>query len=94
MNEYEKKYVTHDLDLALIVHGLKMVSHYLIGRRFCLITYHCDLKYLFNQTSLNARQVMWMALINEFDFETKHIKGKKKKVVDALSQSVYAIHLT
>jgi hypothetical protein len=54
---------------------------------------HCGLKYLFDQLRLNARQYGWMALINEFDFEIKNIKGKEKKVATALSQRVQKIHL-
>ena len=34
-----------------------------------------------------------MALLSEFDFEIKHIKGKKNRVVDALSRSTKTIHL-
>jgi hypothetical protein len=34
-----------------------------------------------------------MALLSEFDFEIKHIKGKENKVVDALSRSMKTIHL-
>ena len=39
---------------------------------------------------LNARQARWMALLSEFDFEIKHIKGKENKVVNALSISMKA----
>jgi hypothetical protein len=75
-NGHDQKYVTHDLELAAIVHALKMWRNYLLGRRFLLITYHCGLEYLFDQLRLNDRHVIWMTLINEFDFEIKHIKGK------------------
>ena len=34
-----------------------------------------------------------MALLNEFDFEIKHIKGKENRVADALSRSMKKIHL-
>ena len=34
-----------------------------------------------------------MALLSEFDFEIKHIKGKENRVVDALSKSMKIIHL-
>ena len=34
-----------------------------------------------------------MALLSEFDFEIKHIKGKENRVVDALSRSMKVIHL-
>jgi hypothetical protein len=49
---------------------------------------HCGMKYLFEQPRLNARQSKWMALINEFDFEIKHIKGKENKVINMLRRSV------
>ena len=34
-----------------------------------------------------------MALLSEFDFEIKHVKGKENKVADALSRSMKTIHL-
>jgi hypothetical protein len=93
LNEHEANYVNHDLELAAIVHALKMWRHYLLGRKFVLMTYHCGLRHLFDQPKLNARQAKWMALLSEFDFEIKHIKGKENKVVDALSRSMKTIHL-
>ena len=32
-------------------------------------------------------QARWLAFLNEYDFEIKHIKGKKNKVVGALSKN-------
>jgi hypothetical protein len=93
LNKHEINYVTHDLELASIVHALKMWRHYLLGRRFVLMTYHCGLRHLFDQPNLNARQARWMALLSEFDFEIKQIKGKENRVVDALSRSIKMIHL-
>ena len=93
LNEHKVNYVTHDLELATIVHALKMWRHYLLGRKFVLMTDHCGLRHLFDQPKLNARQARWMALLSEFDFEIKHIKGKENKVVDALSRSMKTIHL-
>jgi hypothetical protein len=76
LNEHEINYVTHDLELASIIHNLKMWSHYLLGRRFVLKTGHSGLRYLFDQPKLNAIQARWMDLLSEFDFESNHIKGK------------------
>jgi hypothetical protein len=46
LNEHEINYVTHDLELVAIVHALKMWRHYLLGRIFVLMTYHCGLRHL------------------------------------------------
>ena len=59
-----------------------------MGRRFELRIDHCGLKYLFDQPTLKARQAIWFEFLCEFDFEIRHIKGKEKKVVDALSGKV------
>jgi hypothetical protein len=93
MNEYKINYVTHDLELTAIVHALKMWRDYLLGRIFVLMTDHSGLRYLFDQPKLNARQSRWMTLLNEFDFEIKHIKGKENRVDDAFSRSMKVIHL-
>jgi hypothetical protein len=85
--------VTHDLELAPIVHALKMWRHYLLGRKFVLMTDHYGLRYLFDKPKLNARQARWMNLLSEFDFEIKHIKGKENRVANALSRSMRTIHL-
>jgi hypothetical protein len=36
LNEHEQCYVTHDLELATIVHALKMWRHYLAWKEICL----------------------------------------------------------
>jgi hypothetical protein len=93
LNEHQVNYVNHDLELAAIVHALKMWRHYLSGRKFVLMTDHFGLRYLFDQPKLNAIQARWMALLSELDFEIKHVKGKENKVVDSLSISMEMIHL-
>ena len=49
LKEHEKNYTTHELDLASIIHALKMWHHYMIGKRFMLMTNNIGLKYLFDQ---------------------------------------------
>ena len=74
----------HDLELAAIIHALRMWRNYLMGRKFLLKTDNMSLKYLLDQTDLNERQARWMAFLSEYHFELKHIKGKENKVVGAL----------
>ena len=94
MKENEKNYATHDIELAPIVHALKMWRHYLMGRRFELRTDHCSLKYLFDQPTLNARKSRWLEFLCEFDFEIKQINGKENKVADTLSRKVQEMHVS
>jgi len=88
MNEHEQNYPTHDLELASIIHALKMWRHYLLGRRFVLMSDHSGLRYLFHQPNMNVEQSRWFSTINDFDFEIRYIKGKEKRVTDALSRSI------
>ena len=76
LKEHEKNYATHNVELAAIVHALKMLIHYIMERKFEIRIDHCGLKYLFDQPTLNARKAIWFEFLFEFDFEIKHIKGK------------------
>jgi ribonuclease HI len=40
-------FTTHDLELAAVVHALKIWRHYLMGKRCELYTDHKSLKYIF-----------------------------------------------
>ena len=77
MKENEKNYTNHDLELASIVHALKMWRNYLMCRIFELRIDHFGLKYLFDHPTLNARKARWLEFLCEFDFEIKNIKGKR-----------------
>jgi hypothetical protein len=82
------------LELAAIVHALKMWRHYLLGRIFELSTNHCGLKYLFGQQTLNFKKSTWLEFLKEYDFNIKHIGGKENKVSDTLSRRVHEMHAT
>ena len=43
---HENNYATYDLELATVIHALKMWHHHLIGRKFILMTNNKGLKYL------------------------------------------------
>jgi hypothetical protein len=53
---HEENYPTHDLELAAVVHALKMWMHYLMGTHCNIYTDHKSLKYIFTQADLNMRQ--------------------------------------
>lgn len=86
--------MTHDLELVVITHALNMWRHYHLDIKFVLMTYHGGPKYLFDQPTLNVRQVRWLSILSKFDIEIKYIKGKENKVVDALSRRIQLNHRT
>ena len=88
MNEHEQNYLTHDLELAVIIHAMNTWRHYLLGWRFVLMSDHNGLIYLCDQPNLNVRQPRWLATLSEFDFEIRCLKGKENKVADSLSRRV------
>jgi ribonuclease HI len=63
LRKNEVNYPTHDLELAAVVHALKIWRQYLIGKRCELYTDHKNLKYIFTQSNLNLRQRRWLELI-------------------------------
>jgi hypothetical protein len=53
---HEKHYPTPDLELAIVVHALKIWRYYLTEKRCELYTDHKSLMYIFTQLDLNLRQ--------------------------------------
>ena len=76
LKTHEKNYTTYELDLAPVIHALKMWCHHLIGKIFFLMSNNISLKYMFDQQNINTRKARWIAFLSEYDFEIKHIKGK------------------
>jgi hypothetical protein len=86
LRPHEKNYPTHDLELAAVVHTLKLWRHYLMGNHYNIYTDHKSLKYIFTQTDLNIRQRRWLELIKDYDLEVHYHPGKANVVADALSR--------
>ena len=63
----------------------------LTRKKFLLLTDNTCEKKIFTQSSLNAQQVRWLAFLNEFDLEVRHVKGKENKVENALSRRTHGI---
>jgi hypothetical protein len=93
LRPHEINYPTHDLELAAIVHALKIWRHYLMGNCCNILTDHKSLKYIFTQSELNMRQIRWLELIKDYDLEVHYHPGKANVVVDALSRKVHCNHI-
>jgi hypothetical protein len=83
--KHELNYPTHDLELADVVHALKIWRHYIMGTKCQVHTDHKSLKYIFTQKDLILRQRHWLELIKDYDLEIHYHPGKVNLVSDALS---------
>jgi hypothetical protein len=76
LKHHERKYPTHDLELASVVHALKVWRHYLMGKHCDVFTDHKSLKYIFTQKELNMRKRRWLELIKDYDLNRNIIQEK------------------
>jgi hypothetical protein len=67
LRKHEEKYLNHDMELAAVVHALKIWRHYIIGKRCQVYSDHKSLKYIFTQPYWNLRQQRWLELIKDYD---------------------------
>jgi hypothetical protein len=88
LRPHEQNYPTHDLELAVVVHALKMWRHYLMRTHCNIFTDHKSIKCIFTQADLNMRQRRWLELIKDYDLEVHYHPGKANVVADALSRKV------
>ena len=88
LRPHELNYPTHNLELAAVIHALKIWRHYLMGTHCNIYIDHKSLKYIFTQSDLNMRQRRWLELIKDYDLEVHYHPGKANVVANALSRKV------
>jgi hypothetical protein len=89
LRKHEENYPTHDLELAAVVHALKIWRHYLIGHHCEIYSDHKSLKYIFTLDDLNLRQRRWLELIKDYDLGINYHPRKANVVANALSRKKY-----
>jgi ribonuclease HI len=93
LKRHEEHYSTHDLELAAVVHALKIWRHYLLGNTCHIYTDLKSLKYIFTQVELNMGHRRWLELIKYYDLEVHYHLGKANVVADALSWKEHLCYL-
>jgi hypothetical protein len=93
LRKHEVNYPTCDLELAAVVHALKIWRHYLMGKRCELYTDHTSWKYIFTQSNLKLRQRRWLELIKDYDLGINYHPRKANVVADTLSRRSHVSQL-
>jgi hypothetical protein len=94
LRTHEQNYPTYDLELAAVIHALKISRHHLMGTKCNIYTDHKSLKYIFTQAYLNMRQRRLLELIKDYDIEVYYHPGKANVVADALSRKAHCFCLS
>lgn len=86
LKKHELNYLTHDLELAVVVFALKTLWHYIYCARCQIYTEHKSLKYIFTKNDLNIRQRKLMELLKYYDHVIDYHSNMASIVADDLSR--------
>ena len=88
LNPTEIRYSAYERELLGIVWAIGQWKHYFQGPHPILIqTDHAPLRHLPSQTSVNSRVWRWLAVLQGYHVEIRHIPGKKNPA-DSLSRQL------
>lgn len=86
LNEHERNYPAHELELLALTCAIAEFETYLFGRQFTVLTDSQCLVYLFSNTHKNKRLVRQAISILDANFDIRYQPGKLNVVADALSR--------
>ena len=87
LNKAEKNYSITEMEALAVVEGVKKYSSYLLhGPQFQIVTDHQALCWLFSHKPTTGRLARWALLLQSYDYEIIHRKGKSITNVDSLSR--------
>ncbi|GJW69484.1 reverse transcriptase domain-containing protein [Tanacetum coccineum] len=86
MIEAQTNYTTTEKELLAIVYAFEKFRSYLIMNKSIVHTDHSALKYLFAKKDAKARLLLWVLLLQEFDFKVIDTKGAENLAADHLSR--------
>lgn len=86
LRKHERNYTITEKEMAAVVFAVMKLKFYLTGNRFTVETDHGALEHLMKTRFANGRIYRWTLLLQEFNFDIKHIPGKRNIVADSLSR--------
>ena len=87
-NKHQRNYSTIEKECLALILAIQHFEVYLTSSVKPIVVYsdHNPLKFLHKLKNKNQRLLRWSLLLQEFDLEIKHIKGKDNVIPDALSR--------
>lgn len=86
LSNAEINYSPTDKELSAIIWGMSHFRPYLYGHKFCVVTDHRALLWLYKLESPKSRQIRWQIYLGDYDFTIIHKPGTLIKNADALSR--------
>ena len=91
LNRAEIKYSTSEKECLAAVRFTKAYRHYLLGRKFTIVSDHRPLTWLKSIKDPVGRLGRWSIKLSEFDYEIKYRPGRKHENADGMSRRVNAV---
>nr|XP_009791419.1 PREDICTED: uncharacterized protein LOC104238681 [Nicotiana sylvestris] len=86
LNGTQINYTVTEQELLAIVYAFENFRAYLLGSKVIVYTNHAAFRYLMAKKDFKPRLILWVLLLQEFDFEVKARKGTENQVADHLSR--------
>nr|GFB03238.1 reverse transcriptase domain-containing protein [Tanacetum cinerariifolium] len=86
MNQAEANYTTTEKEMLAAVYAFENFQSYLIMNKIIVYTDHSALKYFFAKKDTKARLLIWILLLQEFDFKVINTRRAENYTADHLSR--------
>ena len=86
LTEVESRWSTIDKEAYAVIFAIQKLRSFLLDKHFTVFSDHQPLKYLFQSSKVSAKVHRWRALVAEFNFDVKYIRGEENAVADSLSR--------
>ncbi len=89
LKKHEANYLTHDLEMAVIVFALKIWRHYLYRAKCEFFTDHKGLQYIFNHKELNLKQRRWVKLLTDYNCTIQYHPNKANIIANTFNKKSF-----
>ena len=93
LTKQERRYCVTRKELLAVVHFVKIYRHYLVGRKFVLMTDHASLRWLRSFKHPEGQVARWLEILNTYDFDLVQCMQFENKLFQEICE-LLGIHKT